>query len=159
MSEIHPLVMATIENERARRELELERLRSAREACVTSSAGGQNRALSLGKKIRQLEEITGSWRLVLATVLGAMDDSDPYDTGVSPERMGDAVPVYNIKLETGKPRVVGSKSPRLGKLRCVPCTERHRATWQTPKSVLVDVTAEDLPEGGVCIGCGKDVLA
>lgn len=74
MNEIHPLVLATIENERARRELELERLRSAREACVTSSAGGQSRALALGKKIRQLEGITGSWRLVLATVLGSVDE-------------------------------------------------------------------------------------
>lgn len=77
MSKIHPLVLATIENERARRELELERLRSAREACTTVSPGGQNRALALGKKIRELEQIAASWRLVLATVLAADDGSIP----------------------------------------------------------------------------------
>lgn len=135
-SEIHPLVMATIENERARRELELERLRSAREACVTSSAGGQNRALSLGKRIRQLEEITGSWRLVLATVLGAMDE---------------------MTQAAEKPRVVGARTT-MGRVRCVPCTQDFR-TLNPHSRALTDVTAEDLPEGKVCVGCGKDVLA
>lgn len=155
MNEIHPLVMATIENERARRELELERLRSAREACVTSSAGGQNRAMALGKKIRQLEEITGSWRLVLATVLGSMDEmTEAAEDGPLDGR------VKAAERETEAPlRVVGSRSPRLGKLRCVPCTERHRATWRTPGAALVDVTSEDLPDGGQCIACHGDVLA
>lgn len=185
MSEsIHPLVLATIENERARRELELERLRSAREACVTATTGGQNRALALGKKIRELEKIVGSWRLVLATVLDA-DDSDPYDTGVGPELrasyaamvertcgvpdpastqegfqglMGEAMDLTGPKLETGPLPVVGSKSPRLGKLRCVACTTAHKERFGDTGR-LVDVTSEDLPDGGVCVSCHGDVLA
>jgi hypothetical protein len=155
MSEINPLVMATIENERARRELELERLRSAREACVTSSAGGQNRAMALGKKIRQLEEITGSWRLVLATVLGHMDEMTK--AAEDAQAAFDGM-VRAAKRETEALRVVGSKTPRLGELRCVPCTARHRETWKSG-TYLVDVTSEDLPDGGVCVACHADVLA
>jgi hypothetical protein len=154
MSEIHPLVLATIEHERAGRELELERLRSAREACATSSAGGQSRALALGKKIRQVERITASWRLVLATVLGEVEDAQ--------ETAGDTQAVFDgmvraAKRETEALRVVGSRSPRLGKLRCVACTAAHRERFDTGR--LVDVTSEDLPDGGVCSQCHGDVLA
>lgn len=156
MSEsIHPLVLATIENERARRELELERLRSAREACVTSSAGGQNRALALGKKIRQLEEITGSWRLVLATVLAEMQEMA--DAVKAAQDAFDGM-VRAAKRETEALRVVGSKSPRLGKLRCVACTTAHKERFGDTGR-LVDVTSEDLPDGGVCVSCHGDVLA
>lgn len=169
MNEIHPLVMATIENERARRELELERLRSAREACVTSSAAGQNRAMALGKKIRQLEEITGSWRLVLATVLGSMDEMTEAAEGATSAYqalsavMAEDGPLDGMvraaKRETEALRVVGSKNPRTGNLRCVPCTEKFRATWLTSGAVVVDVTSEDLPDGGMCATCHGDVLA
>lgn len=168
MSEIHPLVLSTIENERARRELELERLRSAREACVTSSAGGQSRALSLGKRIRQLEEITGSWRLVLATVLGAMDEMTEAAEGASSAFqalsavMAEDGPLDGMvkaaKWEIEAPlRVVGART-RKGQVRCVPCTQDFR-TLNPHNRALTDVTAEDLPEGGVCVGCGRDVLA
>lgn len=169
MSEIHPLVLSTIENERARRELELERLRSAREACHTVSVGGQNRAIALGKKIRQLEEITASWRLVLATVLGAMDEMTEAAEGASSAFqalsavMAEDGPLDGMvkaaKWEIEAPlRVVGSKSPRLGKLRCVPCTQDFR-TLNPHSRALTDVTAEDLPDGGMCATCSRDLLA
>lgn len=183
MSEsIHPLVLATIENERARRELELERLRSAREACVTSSAGGQNRALALGKKIRELEKIVGSWRLVLATMLGEMDEMTQAAEGataafqelatmlVETEETpqvefsdGSTIPgetdeQFKRRMDLTGPPVVGSKSPRLGKLRCVACTTAHKERFGDTGR-LVDVTSEDLPDGGVCVSCHGDVLA
>lgn len=158
-NEIHPLVMATIENERARRELELERLRSAREACVTSSAGGQSRALALGKKIRQLEGITASWRLVLATALGSVDEMTEAAEGATSafQALGEVL-ARGGSDETEALRVVGSKSPRLGKLRCLRCTAEHRKRLGAD-STVVDVTSEDLPDGGMCVGCHADVLA
>lgn len=144
-SEIHPLVMATIENERARRELELERLRSAREACVTSSVGGQNRALSLGKRIRQLEEITGSWRLVLATVLGAMDEMTQAAEGAT-----DAFQELSAALAEDA-RLVAYRSKINGLLFCREHGEGTRFTE--------GLSSEDLPNGGLCSQCGGDVLA
>jgi hypothetical protein len=84
---IHPLVLATVEEHRAKRELELERLRSARNACTTATPGGQSRALALGNRIREVEAITSGWRLAMATLseaeLTATEDprgkSCPYD--------------------------------------------------------------------------------
>lgn len=139
MSKIHPLVLATIENERARRELELERLRSARGSCVTASPGGQNRALALGKKIRELEQIAASWRLVLATMLAEDEMTQAADR------------------ETEALRVVGSVTRINKRLRCLRCTEI--VAENLPLATLRDVTSEDLPDGGMCADCNADVLA
>lgn len=139
MSKIHPLVLATIENERARRELELERLRSARESCVTASPGGQNRAPAFGKKIRELEQIAASWRLVLATMLAEDEMTQAADR------------------ETEALRVVGSVTRTNKRLRCLRCTEI--VAENLPLATLRDVTSEDLPDGGMCADCDADVLA
>jgi hypothetical protein len=156
MNEIHPLVLATIEHERARRELELERLRSAREACATSSAGGQSRALALGKKIRQVERITASWRLVLATVL----DDDPRGEACPHDcdhchgadcpcpRMGCA---GDPDREDGADRTVAYRGTTEPVLHCVRCVNHAWQEWTA-------LTSEDLPDGGVCGYCHGDVL-
>lgn len=148
---IHPLVLATIEEHRARRELELERLRSARNACTTASPGGQSRAMAIGKKIREVEEITSGWRLAMATLTTEEMLADGSATDM-------AELIREAKGEAEALRVVGSRSPRLGKLRCIRCTAEHRARLGRDSSVQ-DVTFEDLPDGGMCCQCHADVLA
>lgn len=154
MSKIHPLVLATIENERARRELELERLRSARESCVAVSPDGQSRALALGKKIRELEQVTASWRLVLATVLSEVHRTE--EAAKDAQAAFDGM-VRAAKRETEALRVVGSVTRVNKRLRCLRCTEI--VAENLPRATLRDVTSEDLPDGGMCADCNADVLA
>lgn len=135
MNEIHPLVMASLENERARSELDLERLRSARSTCLTATPGGQNRAISLGKRIREAEAVAGSWRLVLATVLGNMD-------GMA-EALEDAL--------SAEPPIVAYRGRASGLLICRKCGEGSQN--------VRGVSSEDLPDGGFCFHCHADVLA
>lgn len=158
---IHPLVMATIEEHRARRELELERLRSARNACTTASPGGQSRAMALGKKIREVESIAAGWRLAMATLsegeLTATED-EMHDAAVEATEAFQGM-VQAANRETEVLRVVGSKASFSGRLRCVSCTAQAREDHPQHAHRMVDVTSEDLPDGGMCDGCGADVLA
>lgn len=170
---IHPLVLATIEEHRARRELELERLRSARNACTTASPGGQSRAMALGKKIREAEAIVASWRLAVATLL----DDDPrgeacpfdcdscHDEETCPcPRMGcagdpdreddDVVTDFGamVLARAGVERIVAYRGITEPVLHCVRCVNHSWQGWTT-------LTSEDLPDGGVCGSCHADVLA
>lgn len=160
MSEhIHPLVVATIEEHRARRELELERLRSARNACTTASPGGQSRALALGKKIREVEEIVTGWRLAVATLIVSLDAmGDSAEEATEPFSDMSAI-IAEAKETTDADRVVGSQMAVYGTIRCFPCTLKAREQFPWTADHIQDVTSEDLPDGGVCADCHADVLA
>lgn len=145
MSEIHPLVLASLENERARSELDLERLRSARATCLTAAPGGQNRAMSLGKRIREAEAVAGSWRLVLATVLSSMEET----AGVVESATGSAQALRDAL--PSEPSTVAYRGRDSGLLICRKCGEGA--------SNVREVSSEDLPDGGFCFHCHADVLA
>lgn len=166
---IHPLVLATIEEHRARRELELERLRSARNACTTASTGGQSRAMALGKKIREVEAIVSGWRLAMATLSSPeWDGTCPYDcdhchgeecpcpragcAGASGSATDMAALIKAAKGETDVPRVVAYRGHSEPVLHCVRCMNPAWQSW-TP------LVSEDLPDGGMCGFCHADVLA
>lgn len=137
INHVHPLVLATVTEHRAKRDLELERLRSARAACTTATPGGQSRALALGKRIREVEKIVSGWRLAEATLSITAD--------VMSESAGD--------------RIVGSRSAVSGAIRCVPCTRMARKKFPHDGGSIQDVTSEDLSDGGMCSDCHVDVLA
>jgi hypothetical protein len=158
-SHIHPLVLAEINEHGARRELELERLRSAREACSTASPDGQSRALALGKKIREVERITASWRFALATLQTNMEAMGEVAEEVTKAFREMLREIESEPSEPSEPRVVGSKAAFSGALRCVNCTAQVREDHPKQSHRVVDVTSEDLPDGGMCNGCGADVLA
>lgn len=165
---IHPLVMATIEGHRARVELDLERLRSARAACTTASPGGQSRAMSLGKRIRETEKVAAGWRLAMATLLaeeltatGPLPVEDAEEEEESPVVI--RVDKVDLLLEalagvSTPDRVVGSQSRTDKVLRCVRCTHALYLRFGNLTRLQL-VTSEDLPDGGVCSTCACDVLA
>lgn len=155
INHVHPLVLATVEEHRAKRELELERLRSARAACTMSTPGGQSRALSLGKRIREVESIVSGWRLAVATLNVSLDiTSEPTGNDLDiPAHDGAEEP------EAGADRVVGSWTSVSKFIRCVPCTAKAREKYPRAVSRIVDITSEDLPDGGMCSDCDADVLA
>lgn len=156
---IHPLVMATIESHRARNELKLEQLRSARAACTTATTGGQSRALSLGKRIRETEALVASWRLAVATLAAetyGMTEAAQSATE-SLKALGEALAPESTSQDPA--RVVGSLSTCGRALRCFPCTLKAREDYPEHSGSIRDVTSEDLPDGGMCADCGSDVLA
>lgn len=153
MSEhIHPLVLATIESERARRELELERLKSAREACTTASPGGQSRAMALGKKIREVESIVRGWRLAVATLAADLHEMTEVAEGATTSLES----LRAMLGPQGADRVVGTRTRINKRLRCLRCTDVVRKSL--PRVDLIEVTSEDLSDGGMCADCGADVL-
>jgi hypothetical protein len=166
---IHPLVMATIEEHRARKELELERLRSAREACTTASPGGQSRAMALGKKIREVESVVAGWRLAVATLLAEELTATaplPVEEELNARQIRarsevdyakDLVDAVNGNI-TGPDRVVGSRSRTERILRCIRCTHNLYLRFGNSNRLQL-VVSTDLPDGGVCNDCACDVLA
>lgn len=162
---IHPLVLATLKDLCAKRELELERLRSARNSCTTVSPGGQSRAMALGKKIREVESILSGWRLVIAVT-----DDDPrgeacsydcdhcHDGDCPCPRQGcaggpeTADLIQAAKRGVGSDRFVAYRGHTEPVLHCPKCVNPGWQSW-TP------LTSGDLPDGGVCGYCHVDVIA
>lgn len=65
MSELRALVRTTVARLAAQSAERTEVVRSLRNSCSTATPGGQSRALTLSKKLRELESITASWERVL----------------------------------------------------------------------------------------------
>lgn len=64
-NEVHALVLAHLTKQHADASLRLERLRSTREATSTATTGGSNRAIALGRRIREQERIVAGWSTAL----------------------------------------------------------------------------------------------
>jgi hypothetical protein len=70
------------------------------------------------------------------------------------EPMGDAAEpaVGGARQPKDTDRVVAYRHPATGALFCV------RSAPRNPGDIWTPVTAEELEDGGVCVGCGADVL-
>jgi hypothetical protein len=89
MNEIHPLVKAEVMHLAARAQRDLEALQHKRDSASTLTPLGEDRALSLGRQVRELRKIALSWQRI-ADAMGRTSPSldlmvgDPEDDGSIP---------------------------------------------------------------------------
>lgn len=69
---MHPVVVTTVNKALATAQLRAEQLRSKRNALSTVSTGQQNRAIELGKALREADAIAESWRQALVAMSSAV---------------------------------------------------------------------------------------
>jgi len=73
MTEIHPLVVATLRTLAAEAELKVEQVRSKR-AALPGTPGAHAQAMRLHKQITELTRVSESWDLVFGSVSEDFDE-------------------------------------------------------------------------------------
>jgi hypothetical protein len=150
MSEnIHPLVKAEVMHLAAKAEKTLQEVRSQRESVSSSTAGGQSRALTLGRRITELTKIAESW----SRIAESMGKPSPALALMVGEPEGD-----------GSGEILGWLHKDSGAMRCN--TNSHCRGWATETGAhgsgcLIPLTRASFPGGNpyVCSVCDLDVLA